>query len=235
MKASMRCSVCVAVLAAVFGVATVVPLAAQGDVSLTGGSGVYASDEFCLDSSTFFSVFELSGSGELFGGSVAYSNGAWPWTPPPPGGESESDTTAAPRKFAVLSRPTSLSGGEHHDAFLTHGRAIRLMAEAFPIAVLSRLVGERVGILREFNRYVRPSLGVGVYVSGDGTTAPASSGRNLPTFGLEGSTAPMLSYGARAYLPGRDKRIRLTAHYRGNTMFVREVAYRTPKDRKSVV
>lgn len=94
MEASMRCSVCVAVLAAVLGVANAVPLAAQGDVSITGGSGVYASDELCLDTGAFFSVFELSGSGDLFGGSVAYSNGSWPWTGPPTPGES--DTTAGP-------------------------------------------------------------------------------------------------------------------------------------------
>lgn len=149
----------------------------------------------------------------------------------PPGGEDdpEPDGNAGSTRLPRGLRASASAGPiDEHEAFLTHGRAIRLMAETFPIAVLARLVGERAGVLQDINRYVRPSFGVGMYVSGNGKTAPAGNGRNLPTYGLEGSASPMLSYGARAYLPGRDKRVRLTVHYRGNTMFVREFAYLTP-------
>lgn len=225
METSIRCSACVAILVAAFegGVA------AQGDASFTSGSGVYASDEFCEDTNAFFSVFELSGGGDLFGGSVAYSNGSHPWPGPPPGGErSGPDGNAGSINLNRGLRASSASPTAEHEAFLTHGRAIRLMAETFPVAVLSRLLGERARVLEDINRYVRPSFGMGLYVSGDGRTAPAGDARDLPTYGLEGSASPMLSYGARAYLPGRDKRIRFTVHYRANTMFVREVAFNTP-------
>lgn len=218
----------VLVLAAAFAGTNTMAAAAQ-DLSLTGGSGVYASDAFCLDTGALFSVVELSGGGDLFGGSVAHSNGSHPWIPP----------DAAASALAAQPGNVNLSGGlrpgalraaaSQQNAFLANGRAIRIMAEAFPVALLARLPGQREGALRDINRYVRPFVGAGVHISGDGTAAPAgTNGRDLPTFGLEGSTNLILSYGARAYLPGRDSRLRLVVTYRGNTMFMNDVVYRTP-------
>lgn len=229
MKTSTRCCVRAAVLAVVFAAPNTAIAAAQGDISLTAGSGVYASDAFCLDTDAFFSVFELSGGSDLVGGSVAYSNGAWPWSGPPPAGGLAS--TANPRgptlNRGAWSR-TFESGAFQEEQFLTHGNAVRIMAETFPVALLARLPGQRDGTLGGINRYVRPFIGAGVQISGDGEAAPPGNGRESPTFGLEGSTNFIVSYGARLYLPARDLPIRAVLLYRGNTMFVSDVVYRTP-------
>lgn len=230
MKTLTRCCGRAAVVALVFAASSVTSAAAQGDVSVTGGAGVYGSDAFCLDTGAFFSVVEVSGGGDLVGGSVAYSNGSHPWPGPPTGGE----LGLAPYPGgASLNRVARVEGpqtrGLQQQAFLTNGDAVRIMAETFPIALLSRLPGQREGVLSEINRYVRPFVGAGVYISGDGTTAPVgTNGRDSPTFGLEGSTSLILSYGARLYLPARDRRVRLVLLYRGNTMFISDVVYRTP-------
>lgn len=229
MKTSTRCCVRAAVLAIVLAGSSTVSAAAQGDVSLTGGSGVYESDAFCLDTNATFSVIEVSGGGDLVGASVAYSNGAWPWTGPPPAAALGLGPFAG---GVSLNREgqgkASRSRAFQEEAFLTNGDAVRIMAETFPVAFLSRLPGQREGTLGDINRYVRPFIGAGLHISGDGETAPPGNGRELPTFGLEGSTNFILSYGARVYLPGRDMPVRAVLSYRGNTMFVSDVVYRTP-------
>lgn len=229
MKTSTRCCVRAAVLAVVFA-APNTAVAAQGDISVTAGSGVYASDAFCLDTDAFFSVFELSGGGDLVGGSVAYSNGAWPWLPPPTGVDAGSSSAKNLNRNRGAPRSTSTAPrSAQPEAFLTNGDAVRILVETFPVALLSRLPGQGDGALGGINRYVRPFIGAGVHISGDGTAAPiGTNGRDHPTFGLEGSTSFVLSYGARVYLPGRNMPIRAVVLYRGNTMFVSDVVYRTP-------
>lgn len=227
MKTSTRCCVRAAVLALALGASSTTSAAAQGDIQLTGGSGVYESDAFCLDTNAAFSVVELSGGGDLVGGSVAYSNGSHPWIDPPDGtffSEGRAGGATLQRNAWVSA---TASQAVQQEPFLTNGDAVRIMAETFPVALLSRVPGQREGVLRDINRFVRPFIGAGVYISGDGTTAPAD-GRDAPTFGLEGLTSVILSYGARAYLPGRDMPVRLVLLYRGNTMFVSDVSYRTP-------
>lgn len=229
MKTSTRCCVRAAVLALAVGAPSTTSAAAQSDIQLTGGSGVYESDAFCLDTGAFFSVFELSGGGDLVGGSIAYSNGAWPWAGPPPGGA----LALAPYPGgAGLNRGAADRSGSRlfqEEAFLTHGDAFRIMAETFPVALLSRLPGQREGTLGDINRYIRPFVGLGIHFSGHGEAAPAGTGgRDLPTFGIEGSTNLILSYGARAYLPGRNTPVRLVLLYRANTMFVGDVVFRAP-------
>lgn len=232
METLTRCWVRAAVLAIVFAGSNVNPAAAQGDVCATAGAGVYDSDALCLDSNATLTVFELCASADLVGASVAYSNGAWPWLgPPPPGALALGPYPGG----ASLNRGASETSGSRvfqEEAFLTQGDAFRIMAETFPVALLSRLPGQREGTLGDINRYIRPFVGLGIHFSDDGEAAPpGTGGRDLPTFGIEGSTNLILSYGARAYLPGRNTPVRLVLLYRGNTMFVGDVVYRTPDDR----
>jgi hypothetical protein len=194
------------------------PAAAQLDVSLSGGSGIYASSVYCLDSGAFVTVIEFGLGGDLLGGSAAYSNGSWPWMPPPGSG-------IAGALYSGVAAPAAAQ----QPVFLTHGAAFRGMVEAYPIGFLARASGRREGgSLRDFGQYVRPFIAAGLHVSRDGDPAPPGGGRNAETWGIKGAVSPLVSYGVRAFLPGRSSPVRIVVQYRGNTMFVSEVEYITP-------
>jgi hypothetical protein len=84
------------------------------------------------------------------------------------------------------------------------------------------------GILVRLDRNLRPYLGAGVLLVTDGDPAPAGSGRDLPTFGLRSFVAPVVTYGARLYLPSRQSRLGLVLQYRGNSAFVTGAEYEEP-------
>jgi hypothetical protein len=187
-------------MAAVIGSDTV---HAQTNLTLTTGSAVYSSDAFCLDSGAALTNFSAGIDGSVVGGELMFSNGAWPWPPPPGSGGS----------FAVFSG----SGLRQEENFLTHGNAIAGVIKVFPVAVIQRMGLD--GLLGNVDRYVRPYLAAGVHSSTDGETAPAGGGRDVPTYSVQGQTNFIFSYGASALLPGRDAKLGLVVEYRGSHLF----------------
>jgi hypothetical protein len=195
--------------------ANAAPTAAQ-DVFASAGSSFYDSDAFCLNSSAFFTDFSVGVGGGMVGVSASYDNSDWPWPRPPGSSGGGGDALLVPAAFYLG------AGAAQEQFYMTQGEALQATVEAYPLGILRRLTGERPGALETIDRFLVPYVGAGIHVSGDGETAEAGDGRDLPTFGLRGDGRPIVTYGARLFLPGRDQRIRLQLQYSGSTMFVDE-------------
>ena len=189
------------------------PTAAQ-DVSASFGSSFYDSDEFCLNSSAFITDFSVGVSGDMFGASAMYDNSDWPWPNPP--GSTGGGGLVIPAAYYLG------AGAAQEQFYMTQGEALQATVEAYPLGILRRLTGEREGALETVDRFLVPFVGAGVHFSGDGETAEAGDGRNLPTYGLRSAARPIVTYGARLFLPGRDRKVRLLLQYNGSTMLVDE-------------
>lgn len=188
-----------AVAALVATSAIAVPAAAQTNVTLSAGTALYSSDEFCLDSGALVTSYRAGVEGSLIGAEAMYDTD-WPW---PPDG---SGTGGGPGG----------GGAQPEDRFLNHGDAFGGLVKVYPLAALSR-AGEGAG-LRNVDRYLRPFLGVGLLRSTDGDSAPPDA-QGLPTYGVRGQTNPLVTFGASLQLPARDLPFGVFVEYRYNLLF----------------
>lgn len=198
------------------------PAAAQ-DAFASFGSSFYDTDEFCLNSSAFITDFSVGVSGDMVGVSAMYDNSDWPW-PNPPGSTGGGGGLLVPVSYNVAA-----GAARQEQFYLRQGEAIQATVELYPLGILRRLSGERQGTLETIDRFLVPFVGAGVHYSGDGDTEEAGGSRNLPTYGLRSAARPIVTYGARLFLPGRDRRIRLQLQYNGSTMFVDEFEAVSPQ------
>jgi hypothetical protein len=205
-------------LCGAFALLAIPSLAAAQDIYLLAGSSVYESDEACLVPDGAFSAFTIGGGGSIIGASASYINGDWPWPPkPPPGAGGSNSLVAASLVSGAVSAAIP-------DVYVDHGIAIQTVIDLFPVPLLQRLGGNRGddGALGTFDQYVRPFIGVGAQFSTDGD--PASVGDRLaPTVGVKGDTNLLLSFGAQAYFPSRQRPLRFVVQYRGNVLFVDQI------------
>lgn len=117
------------------------PSGAQ-EIYLTAGTGLYESDEFCLESGTALSSWRFGMAGSKFGASLSYEDEDWPWPDPPPPGSTGVQQIA-----------------------LRHGSAAQIVAEAYPLGLFD-LEDSRLA------RFVRPFVGAGLHVAKNGETDP---------------------------------------------------------------
>lgn len=173
---------------------------AQNNLTLSLGQAIYSSDEFCLDTEAFITDYQLGYEGSVVGAEVSYGRN-WPWPPvgPPGGGDGGGEA----------------GHGHQEERYLSRGDAFSAVVKLFPFGAL----GNREGGLRSFDRIVRPFIAAGLHVSSDGEPAPPGDGRNLPTWGVGGQTAPLLAVGASLELPARDERFGVIITYRQNFLF----------------
>jgi hypothetical protein len=199
------------------------PVTAQFGASV--GANIYESDEFCLNSEAFLTYAEASYGGDVAGVSASYANSDVPWLPIP-GGGGQNLVLPAAASVAAYRVPV---GAQQETFFRSQGDAFQASVDIFVIGLARRIArGDEDGGLARIDRIVRPFVSAGVILTTDGDPAPAGDGRQLPTYGQEGYTAPTISYGARVYLPSRESRLGLLIQYRMTHAFVGDVNYVQP-------
>lgn len=180
---------------------------AQDFVLTVGDSGGYTADAFCVGTDAFINTYHAGVDGTLVGAEASFNNSAWPWPPIPPSGTGGGS-----------------GGGAFQGRYLSQGDAIAASVKAYPVAIIQRIGAEG---LAPIDRLVRPFVGVGLQRTSDGDTAPAGQEFDLPLFGIRGQTAPLLTLGVAAHLPGRDSRLGLVVEYRRNYWFAGEFEVET--------
>jgi hypothetical protein len=191
---------------------------AAGQFGVSVGSSLYSDDhDFCIMSGAAITHYQLDYSGDVFGVSASYVNSNIPWLIPPGSGGAALIVPAA----------ALVAHSRQGPVFLSQGELITASAEVFPLAAIDRF-GEGDGAITRIDRFLRPFVGIGAALLTDGEPQPAGGGRSVPTYGIRGFVAPLLTYGARLHLPSRQAPISLLLQYRQNHLFVGEAEFETP-------
>ena len=185
------------------------PLAAQ-EVDVVAGSAWCDGDELCLDPDQLITSYRITLATDEFGLSASYEDECWPWFDPPPGSGDDAAAIAA----AVAAARTAAQ----QPIAQRHGSGWQLLAEAYPLGLLD---------VDRISRFLRPFVGAGVFITGDGDPAVSGPGGSV-VYGVKGRTDLIIAYGASLYLPSRDVPLRLVVQLRGTTMFANDVAFLTP-------